>query len=149
MSVKFGCQFKPGHFITKTRNSVHRAKQYLCGLFQAEKKNTERTEEVVPGSDGQSLQHFVSNSPRSERDVTDQVASDADLLFGDDPDTCLIIDESGLAKKGDKSVGVRRQRCGQIGRKENCQVGVYGVLSCREYGTVTGIRLYLPKIWAD
>ncbi|MCP4349595.1 MAG: IS701 family transposase [Desulfobacterales bacterium] len=137
------------HFTTKTRSVVTQAKQYLCGLVQAEKKNMERMEEVVPGSDGQSLQHFIANSPWSDRDVTDRVASDADSFFGDDPDTCMIIDESGLVKKGDKSVGVRRQWCGQLGKRENCQVGVYGALSCREHVTLTDTRLYLPKIWAD
>ncbi|MGV7224794.1 MAG: transposase [Nitrospinales bacterium] len=32
----------------------------------------------------------------------------------------VIIDESGIPKKGTKSVGVARQWCGQLGKLENC-----------------------------
>jgi hypothetical protein len=31
--------------------------------MQAERKNMQRMEEIVPDSDEQSLQHFLSNSP--------------------------------------------------------------------------------------
>lgn len=44
-------------------------------------------------------------------------------------DTCLIIDETGNPKKGKHSAGVKRQYCGQSGKIDNCQVGVFGALS--------------------
>ena len=65
--------------------------------------------EVVVDSDYQSLQHFVSDSPWSYRPVMDQVALDADRLLGGSSGTCLIIDETSIVKKGDKSVAVARQ----------------------------------------
>ena len=89
----------------------------------------ERMTEKVPDSNEQSLHHFVSNSPWSEHEVMDHVAQDADAIFGDDEDTCLIIDESGILKKGNESVGVARQWCGQVGKVENCQMGVFGSLA--------------------
>ena len=102
------------HFTASTRPVFVQAQQYLCGLIQAEDKNMERMAEVVPGSDDQVLQHFLTYSPWSYRGVMDQVASDTDTLFRHHADKCLIIDESGLPKKGDKSVGVGRQWCGVV-----------------------------------
>ncbi len=62
--------------------------------------------EVVPASDDQVYQHFMSESPWSHRAVLDQVAHDVDAAFGDSEDCFMVIDESAIAKKGKKSVGV-------------------------------------------
>jgi len=135
--------------VTRTGSVFTTAQQYLCGLFQTDKKNMERMEEKVPDSDEQVLQQFLTNSPWSHRDVMNQVALDTDMTFGDDPDSCLIIDESGIPKKGDNSAGVARQWCGQLGKIENCQVGVYGALTCGKYTTLIDARLFLPEIWTS
>ena len=50
------------HFRLRTRDVLTQSKQYLSGLMQARKKNMERMAEVVPESDEQALQHFLSNS---------------------------------------------------------------------------------------
>ena len=39
--------------------------------------------------------------------------------------TVGVIDGSGFVKHGTESVGVQRQWCGRVGKKENCQVGVF------------------------
>ena len=39
--------------------------------------------------------------------------------------TVGVIDGSGFVKHGPESVGVQRQWCGRLGKKENCQVGVF------------------------
>ena len=115
-------------FRTRTRNVSQQASQYLRGLTQARKKNMERMAERIPESDDQSLQHFLSNSPWDERPVVDQVAQDADAVFRDHQNTALYIDESGIVKKGTKSVGVHRQWIGQLGKVENSQCGVFAAL---------------------
>jgi SRSO17 transposase len=136
-------------FVTRTGSVAVQAKQYLCGLMQANTKNMERMAEVVPDTDEQVLQHFLTNSPWDSRGVLNQIAHDVDTLFGDSPDTCLIIDESGNPKKGNQSVGVSRQWCGNLGKVENCQVGVYAALACGHETTLIDTQLYLPKSWAD
>lgn len=105
--------------------------------------------EAVPDSDDQSLQHFLTNSPWDEDSVIDQVASDANDLIGGKPDSCLNIDETGIPKKGNKSVAVSRQWCGELGKLDNCQVGVFSVLNYRENVVPIGCRLFMPESWVN
>ncbi len=109
----------------------------------------ERMAEAVPYSDDQVFQHFLTNSPWDDQPVGDQVAGDANSIIGGKRNSCLDIDETGVPKKGDKSVGVGRQWCGQLGKKENCQTAVFTVLSHNEDVVPIGYRLYLPKAWTD
>ncbi len=55
------------NFTGSTRPVMLQAQQYLCGLIQAKNKNMERMAEVVPDSDEQVLQHFLTYSPWSYR----------------------------------------------------------------------------------
>jgi SRSO17 transposase len=123
------CDGFASHFQLRTRDVATTATQYLSGLMQARRKNMERMAEVVPESDDQVLQHFLSNSNWDERAVLDQVALRADAVLGGAADSALLIDESGITKKGRHSVGVSRQWNGRLGKVDNCQVGVYAALS--------------------
>jgi SRSO17 transposase len=136
-------------FITKTRSVVKIAQQYLKGLIQTRRKNMERMTEVIPDSDEQSMQHFITNSPWDHRPVLDQVAKDCDRHLGGHPDSALFIDESGIPKKGKKSVGVARQWCGRLGKVDNCQVGVFAALSQGKRVCLIDTRLYMPQEWID
>ena len=63
--------------------------------------------------------------------------------------TVGVIDGSGFVKHGRESVGVQRQWCGRLGKKENCQVGVF-LLGVTPAGTaLLDHQLYLPKEWAE
>jgi SRSO17 transposase len=99
------------------------------GLMQARRKNMERMAEVVPESDEQALQHFLSNSNGDARGILDQVPLEADALLGGTEESALLIDESGISKKGNESVGVARQWNGRLGKVDTCQVGVCAALS--------------------
>jgi SRSO17 transposase len=103
--------------------------------------------EVVPETEYQSLQHFMTHSPWEHLPVMDQVAVDADRLFGSSPDTAIIIDECSLPKKGKKSVGVSRQWSGRLGKIDNCQTGVYASLVNAAQVAIIACRLYLPEVW--
>lgn len=105
--------------------------------------------EAVPHSDDQVLQHFLTNSVWDDQLVIDQIAQDANQLIGGNKDSCLILDESGIPKKGTKSVGVARQWCGQLGKVENCQVGVYSVLGFQDRAASIGYRLFLTEAWVN
>ncbi|PZR03664.1 MAG: hypothetical protein DI539_26095, partial [Flavobacterium psychrophilum] len=58
-----------------------------------------------------------------------------------------IIDEKSVAKKGLKSIGVSRQYCGSTGKIDNCQTGVYSVLTTPGITLPCNFRLFLPKPW--
>lgn len=60
----------------------------------------------------------------------DRVAKQVNEQIGYSNDSCFVIDECGIAKKGDKSVGVSRQWLGSEGKVDNGQVGVFAAL-CR------------------
>jgi SRSO17 transposase len=138
-----------GHFRQRTRTVETAAQQYVRGLLQAETKNMERMEEVIPDADHQALHHMLSESAWSEQAVLDQVAQEANRLLGGHADSALLIDESGVPKKGTQSVGVGRQWCGQLGKVENCQVGVFAALSRGTNVTLIDERLFLPEAWTN
>ena len=58
------------------------------------------------------------------------------------------IDDTGIAKKGERSVGVQRQYSGTLGKVGNCQVVVslHGVSD--SFGACLGLQLYLPEGWS-
>jgi SRSO17 transposase len=66
-----------------------------------------------------------------------------------DPAGVLIVDETSFPKKGTKSVGVKRQHCGALGKRENCQVGVFLAYAGPKGRAFLDRALYLPREWAD
>jgi len=136
-------------FRTRTRDSTAVACRYLHGLAQAEDCTFEAMAAVVEDGCAQQLQHFISNSPWEHEPVVAQIGADADRLLGGKPTSCLLIDESSFPKQGDRSVGVARQWTGRLGKVDNCQVAVFGVLSDGQRHTPIDMRLYLPKRWID
>lgn len=60
-----------------------------------------------------------------------------------------IVDSTGLPKKGDKSVGVGWQYCGQLGKTANCQVVTSLHLATAKQSLPLAMDLYLPKKWAN
>ena len=136
------CERYTEHFQLKTRQVGPQDQHYLSGL--AGRKNMERMAEVVPESDEQALQHFLSNSNWDERAVLDQVALEADQRLGGNQDSALLLDESGFTKKGCGSVSVARQYNGRLGKTDNCQVGVFAALNRGD--RVTLIDKHKPSI---
>ncbi len=60
-----------------------------------------------------------------------------------------IVDDTGFPKKGQHSVGVTRQYCGQVGKQENCRVAVSLSVATWSASLPIAYRLYLPKVWAE
>jgi len=55
------------------------------------------------------------------------------------------IDETGVAKKGDKTPGVQRQYCGASGKVDNCIVTVHLACRCGDFAAILDNDLYLPE----
>ena len=136
-------------FRTRTRDNAAVAERYLSGLAQAQDCNFASMATVVDNSCAQQFQHFISNSPWEHEPVVAQISQDADRLLGGKPTSSLIIDESSFAKQGDRSVGVARQWSGRLGKVDNCQVAVFGVLTDGLRHAAVDMRLYLPQRWVE
>jgi SRSO17 transposase len=98
----------------------------------------------------ESLHHFVAQSAWSDYDVLRQVRDyvlPAMQKLG--PVTAWIVDETGVVKKGIHSVGVARQYCGRMGKKENCQVSVSLSIATATGSLPIAWRLYLPEEWIN
>lgn len=146
--VKFCTNYRP--FFSVARHNVGaKAQCYLTGLLQKSPvKNMERMEESVESFNYQSQQQFLSDSPWDHQSLISQLSQDVSKVIGSN-EASLVIDESSFAKQGKKSVGVARQWNGRLGKVDNCQVGVFAVLTDGKCGSITDFRLYLPKGWTD
>jgi SRSO17 transposase len=138
------------HFKSYRHDVSDKARQYACGLMQAgSRKNMDRMEEVVPEAISRNLQQFLTHSKWNARDVIEQVACEVDELLGNCRTAGLLIDESAFAKQGNESVGVARQWLGRLGKVDNGQVAVFGVLAHDRFAAAVDARLYLPRKWTD
>lgn len=97
----------------------------------------------------QALHHFVAQADWSDEEILRRVAqwvvARMDLSAG----AFWIVDDTGFPKKGEHSVGVARQYCGQLGKQDNCQVAVSVSLATEVASVPVAYRLYLPKQWAE
>jgi len=127
---------------------LERSKIYLRGLLgDAPRKNIEKMalglEENV-----RSMQHFIGQSTWKQEPVIAIHQGLAAETLGEE-DGVALIDESGVVKQGDDSVGVAAQYCGSVGKVANSQVGVYlGYASRKGYGLIEG-QLFIPETWFD
>src|SRR5271154_4857614 len=124
------------------------ANQYLQGLLlKGERRNAENIAEAIEGCVVRSLQKFVGQACWQDDDVLAELQHHTVQEIGD-PDGILNVDESGFPKKGTKSVGVKRQYAGCLGRVDNCQVGVFLNYMTPGGHVLLDRRLFLPEEWA-
>src|SRR5664279_5003961 len=127
---------------------LERSKVYLRGLLgDAMRKNIEQMA-LGLGENVRNLQYFVGQSPwKTEPVIAIHQRLVAETLG--EADGVVLIDESGVVKQGDCSVGVAAQYCGSVGKIANSQNGVYlGYVSRKGYSLIEG-RLFMPEDWFD
>ena len=136
---------------------------YLRGLLLAPHRKSAEPMALIfgqPEEDGISqnqvlaLQRFLTYSPWDWRGVHREIqAVFAEELAPATKEwpigTVGVIDESGFVKQGRHSVGVQRQYCGRVGKKENCQVGVFLIGVTPAGSALLEQQLYLPETWAN
>jgi SRSO17 transposase len=133
-----------GLFTSLTRNVSATALVYLKGLVLCCRRNCQVMAEELQESNGQRLHHFITSSRWCFQSVMDVVTLQFWQMLqnlGLAADCCLILDDSGNSKKGRHSAGVKRQYCGQIGKTENSQVGVFGALCAGSLVNLVQARL--------
>jgi SRSO17 transposase len=121
---------------------------YLRGLIeQGARKSLEPMVLRLGGeAEYQSMQQFLADSPWDPalvvKAVAERVAPKIDV-------EAWVLDDTGFAKDGKDSPGVKRQYSGTLGKTGNCQIGV-SVHAAGSNGTVPlGWALYLPGEWCE
>jgi len=128
---------------------------YCTGLLvPGERKSVEpmaaRVDPAHVQARHQSMHHFVARAPWKDEDMLAAVRFYAlPTLERQGGIQSWSVDDTGLPKKGQHSVGVARQYCGQLGKQENCQVAVSLSVASKEASVPVAFRLYLPKEWAE
>jgi SRSO17 transposase len=129
-------------------NAAH-AQRFVQGLLhRGERRNAENIAEAMTGGPVRSLQAFITTGAWSDADLLARLRQDALEVLAHD-DAVWNTDETGFPKKGSKSVGVKRQYSGTLGRTDNCQIGVFANYYSSKGHVFMDRRLFLPQEWAD
>ena len=134
----------------RRREQREAASVYLEGLLsQLPRKSVEPMALSLLGPEEtkvRTLQQFISIGAWDDAPILRRHWAEVDRLLGED-DGVLIIDGSDFPKQGKNSVGVKRQHCGQLGKKANCQAGVFLAYASSKGYTLLHRRLYMPEDW--
>src|SRR4028119_659686 len=125
------------------------ARRFVQGLLHGgERRNAENIAQAMSGGPVRSLQAFLTTGTWQGAAVLDELRRAVLEVLADD-DAVWNSDETGFPKKGAKSVGVKRQYSGTLGRTDDCQVAVFANYSSAKGHTFMDRRLFLPEEWAD
>jgi SRSO17 transposase len=122
---------------------------YVMGLLlPGDRKSMQPISSRVAPEDVEQVHHFVATSCWDTAPVEEVLCHKVDEMLGGD-ESFLIVDDTGLPKKGVQSVGVAHQYCGALGKQANCQCLVSLTLARDELPAPVGLRLYLPQAWTN
>jgi len=131
---------------SETRENFSR---YMIGQFSPiERKSIEPIALQAEGGTPRCMQHAISDTVWNEEKMLAKYHRLVNEDMGDSQGV-LIFDESGFPKKGKDSAGVGRQYCGDSGKKENCQVGVFAAYASSQGYAFLDKRLFVPELWFD
>ncbi|NTA19686.1 IS701 family transposase [Agrobacterium tumefaciens] len=130
----------------------HKKRRQMCPLYVSgligpgDRKSMEpMAERFAPGQYDR-LHHFISDGLWDAVPLEAELALQADRIVGAS-DAFLVIDDTGLPKKGDHSVGVAPQYASMLGKRANCQTLVSVTLAREEVPVPVALRLFLPDSW--
>ena len=125
---------------------------YVRGLLaQMDRKNVEAISDRVVGQPYQGLHHFLAESPW---DVVALNRRRVEILQADQrtrsrPCGVLVLDDSGVPKKGEATQGVKRQYIGQLGKVANGQVFVTSHYCDQTCHWPIDVMPYVPDNWLE
>lgn len=127
----------------------NRTLAYLNGLLSPlERRNSRQLAEQAGEATPDGMQRPLTTATWDANLVRDNLR-DYTLEHLGTEQAVLVVDETGFLKKGDQSVGMKRQYTGTAGRIENAQVGVF-----LAYATPIGTafidrELFIPEDWVN
>jgi SRSO17 transposase len=93
------------------------------------------------------LQEFLSQHEWNHLRMRDRVH---EIVAKEHPGEVIgILDDTGMAKKGNKTPGVQRQYCGSVGKQDNCFVMVELGCAVGDFHCLLDGELFLPESWSN
>jgi SRSO17 transposase len=139
---------RPFHVHFQRSEGRQSLERYLTGLLtEHPNKNCDTLAQVVPGTNQQRLHNLLTGILWDHDDLNRQRVGTMTALPSEG-DAVLVFDDTGFAKQGSASVGVKRQYSGTLGKRGNCQVSVNCHYAERTIAWPVATQLYLPKEWA-
>src|SRR6266516_7442926 len=130
----------------------HKARRRMCPLYVAgligpgDRKSVQPMAERFAPGDYDQLHHFIADGVWDAAPLESELLVQADRLVGG-KDAVLVIDDTAMPKKGDRSVGVAPQYASSLGKTANCQTLVSLTLARGEVPVMVALRLFLPESW--
>jgi len=125
---------------------------YVRGLLaQMDRKNVERISDHTIGQPYQGLHHFLCASPWDGAALNRRRVEllQADRRTRSRPGGVLVLDDSGVPKKGKATEGVKRQYIGQLGKVANGQVFVTSHYADQRCHWPVDLLPYVPDNWLE
>ncbi len=121
---------------------------YVGGLLsELQRKNVEAIA-LKQGIAPRTLQRFLE-SIKWEHDEVLRRCRQIVATEHADEDAIGVIDETGTAKSGSHTVGVKRQYNGNRGKIENAVVSVAASFATSSFQCLIAAKMYLPRDWAE
>src|ERR1035437_7679177 len=141
---QFVARYLPWFYRKEQRANARIVIQGLLSGLQRKTAEPIALQHVVPRKP---IQFFVGSGKWDDEAVMGELRRHVVEVMGD-PAAALVFDPSTFPKKGTHSCGVARTWCGRLGKKENCQVGLFLGYATKRGQAPLDRRLYLPKDWA-
>jgi SRSO17 transposase len=132
----------------------HKARRRMCPLYVSgligpgDRKSVQPMAARLSPGDYDQLHHFIADGVWDAAPLESELLVQADRLVGGE-DAVLVIDDTALPKKGDRSVGVAAQYASSLGKTANCQTLVSLTLARGEVPVMVALRLFLPESWTS
>lgn len=122
---------------------------YVAGLIGAADRKSVQPMAARDGGVGyDQLHHFIASGAWDAAPLEKVLLAEADRMVGG-AEAWLIVDDTALPKKGERSVGVAPQYASALGKNANCQTLVSLTLASGEVPVMVGLRLFLPESWTS
>ena len=136
-------------YLTRQETQLHFASMVKGLLSDLDRKSMLNICGDFEGIDEyRNLANFITRSPWDEDGMHGEYKKELAGILSD-PMGMITGDGCDFPKKGKMSVGVARQYCGRLGKRDNCQAGVFiGYAGRRGYGLVD-YELFMPEKWFE
>jgi SRSO17 transposase len=132
----------------------HKARRRMCPLYVSgligpgDRKSVQPMAARLAPGDYDQLHHFIADGVWDAAPLESELLIQANRLVGGN-DAVLVIDDTAMPKKGERSVGVAPQYASTLGKTANCQTLVSLTLARGEVPVMIALRLFLPESWTS